>query len=217
MKISVSTNPPKEEDLLNYLSIIKDFDVDYIHADIMDGVLVENKTFGATFLPKIRQVTSLPLDVHLMVQNPQVEYKKYLQNGVDCIAIHYECLASNLASSVLKDIQSCGIKSSLAIKIETPLSDDFLSLLSTCDRVLVMSVKIGKSGQTFDTKALDKIKKISDYIKENNLKTTLEVDGGVTPKIVPQLTNLGVSIVVVGGCLYNSQDKGQVVAELKNQ
>lgn len=215
MKISVSTNPPKQDELLNYLSMLNGLDIDYIHLDIMDGILVENKTFDASFLPQIQQVTSLPIDAHLMVYNPQIEYKNYLHNGVDCISLHYECFANNLTLiTVLKDIQKYNIKASLAIQVDTPL-EEFLPVVKYCDRVLVMSVKIGKSGQTFDTKTFDKIKTIKEYVDKNNLGTVIEVDGGVTPQIVPELKKIGVSIVVVGGYLFNSQDKKQAIVELK--
>ncbi len=215
MKISVSTNPPKKEELLNYIASFNTLDVDYIHADVMDGIMVENKTFNSTFLQEIKKVSSLPIDVHLMVFNPQVEYKNYFQKGVDCISLHYEGISNDLTLvSILKDIQKHGIKSSLAIKIYTPLNE-FFPLLKYCDRVLVMSVQIGKSGQEFNVKALNKIAQIKEYIDKNNLKTTIEVDGGVTPQIVPQLKKLGVSSIVVGGYLYNVKDKKKAILELK--
>lgn len=216
MEISISTNPPKINDLPKYLSSLKNFDIDYVHVDVMDGVLVEAKTFDADFLPKIREVIACPLDVHLMVQNPQDEYKKFVQKGVDCIAVHYECFQDNEALiSVLKDIRERDIKASIAIKIETPITADLLSLLKYCDRVLVMSVKIGKSGQTFDQKACGKIDLIKKHIDKNNLKTKIEVDGGVTSQIAHHLKTLGVSIIVVGGYLYKSLDKETAIFSLK--
>lgn len=215
MQISVSTNPPKQAELIDYLKSVSNLNVDYIHLDIMDGILVEQKTFDADILPSIRACSKLPIDVHLMVYNPQDEYKNYLKTGVKNISVHYECFPDDVALvETLEDIRRHDIKASIAIKIETPI-DDFLPLLRYCDNVLVMSVKIGKSGQKFDTSAYNKIARIKNFIDNFHLKTTIEVDGGVNEENIDNLKLLGVTNVVVGGALYNSSNKAQTISKLK--
>lgn len=215
MQISVSTNPPKQGELVDYLKSVSKLRADYIHLDIMDGILVEQKTFDASVLGEIRSICNLPIDAHLMVYNPKEEYKNYLQKGVEKISVHYECFPDDISLvETLEDIKRHGIKASVAIKIETPI-DDFLPLLRFCDNVLVMSVKIGKSGQKFNNSAYNKIAQIKNFIDNFHLNTTIEVDGGVNTQNIDNLRFLGVTNVVVGGALYNSLNRAQTIAELK--
>lgn len=216
MQVSASTNPPKEENLLDYVKLVTKSGVDFIHCDVMDGVLVEAKTYDYSFLPQIKKSTSLPLDVHIMVHNPKQVYKKYITNGANILSVHFECFKREQELiNVLKDIKNLGCIPSIAVEISTPIEKVF-SVLKYCQNVLLMSVKIGKSGQKFDDLVLSKVQKLKKFVDDNNLNITIEVDGGVNAQNIKQLENLGVSCVVVGGYLFNAQDKIDAVSRLKN-
>ena len=216
MLVSASTNPPKQEEMLGYIKSLENSGIDFVHCDCMDGVLVKAKTFDYAFLPKIREVSTLPLDVHIMVHNPAKVYKKYVEYGANILSVHHECFENKRQLiEVLNDIKSIGCKPSIAVKIESNIEDVF-EFLPYCENVLVMSVKIGKSGQTFDQTAIEKIKKLTKFIKQNKLNITIEVDGGVNDQNVATLNSLGVDCVVVGGYLFGSSDKNLAVKKLKN-
>ena len=181
MLVSISTNPPKTRDeMLKYVESLNDLDFDYIHCDVMDGEFVPQTTYDYIFLPRIKKVTNKKLDVHLMVKNPQDNYEYYIDRGADILTVHYEPFKGRLNEliNMLKNIRARGIKAGLSIKVTT-LERNIFSLLKYVDVVLLMSVKVGKSGQNFDKRVLPKIDSVSMYIKTHNLNTIIEVDGGI--------------------------------------
>lgn len=217
MQLSVSTLPPQNrEEMLEYVKSLEGLDIDYIHVDVMDGIFVPQKTFDYIFLPKIKKATTKPLDVHLMVERPQDSYKYYIKRGADILTLHYEPFKGRLNEliNVLKDIRHLGKKAGLSIKVTT-LERNIFSLLRYVDVLLLMSVKVGKSGQNFDLRVLNKIDKVSKFIRENNLSTKIEVDGGINEENIELLKIRPVDIVAVGNYIYKAQNRFEAVRALK--
>lgn len=215
MLISASTNPPKLENMLDYITSLENTGIDYIHCDVMDGQFVSAKTFDYTLLKSIKKTTIKPLDVHLMIKNPQKTYKKYLKNGANILTLHYESFANKeQLVKLLEDIKKRGCFTGLSFKPNTSV-DEILPFLCFCDVVLVMSVEPGKSGQSFLQTTFKRIKQVKDFLNEYKLNCLIEVDGGVNLSNIAKLKELGVSIVVVGNYLYSSKDKVKAVNMLR--
>ncbi len=217
MLVSISTNPPKTRDeMLKYVESLNDLDFDYIHCDVMDGEFVPQTTYDYIFLPRIKKVTNKKLDVHLMVKNPQDNYEYYIDRGADILTVHYEPFKGRLNEliNMLKNIRARGIKAGLSIKVTT-LERNIFSLLKYVDVVLLMSVKVGKSGQNFDKRVLPKIDSVSMYIKTHNLNTIIEVDGGINDNNIKLLQEKDVKMVAVGSYMYNAKDKVEATRILK--
>lgn len=212
--ISASTNPPNEKDLLQYIKELANTDVDYIHCDVMDGNFVANKTLNHKIVGKINKVTSKPLDVHLMVQKPWRVVGKYLRNGADIISVHYEAFDnSKLLKKTLEKIRKKGAFASLAINPNTEVSEieDFLPY---CDMVLVMSVEPGKSGQKFIPSTYNKLDELMQSTARQGVNLVVEVDGGVTIDLAPELKSHGTNIVAIGSHLYSSHDRAKTAQSI---
>ena len=215
MKISASTNPPKIENLQEYLSKLNMQDIDFVHVDIMDGKFVSTKTFDYKFLPKLREVTSLPFDVHLMTEKPKRKVKKYIKNGADILTVHYESFKN--AKSVQKTLQNIrkhGAFAGLSFRPDTNI-EEVLPLVPFADVLLVMSVMPGKSGQEFMQETLSTLDRVNQYLKEHDLSVVVEVDGGVNDINITELKKRGVGMVVVGSYLYNSKDYAKAIKFIK--
>ena len=214
MKISVSTNPPKSEDLFDYIGCLNTLGIDSIHCDVMDGIFVPATTFNYKTIKEIRKVTSLPLDVHLMISNLKT-IKKYIKAGADCITIHFEALKDIAhGQSLLLKINKMGIKSGLAINPQTKV-DDIIPLLSYVNQIVVMTVEPGKSGQKMIIECLNKIKQIKKQLKILGINDVMiMVDGGVNDKNIALVKNAKADIVAVGNYLYNSNNRFEAVEKL---
>ena len=212
--ISASTNPPNEKDLLQYIKELANIDIDYIHCDIMDGKFVANKALNHKIVGKINKVTSKPLDVHLMVQKPWRVVGKYLRNGADIISVHYEAFDnSKLLKKTLEKIRKKGAFASLAINPNTEVSE-IEGFLPYCDMVLVMSVEPGKSGQKFISNTYDKLDELMQSTARQGVNLVVEVDGGVTIDLAPELKTHGTNIVVMGSHLYASSDRAKTAQSI---
>lgn len=215
ISISASTNPPKIEDLPNYIKKLDKTNVDYIHCDVMDGKFVENVTFNHKMLKTINTLTTKKLDVHLMVTNPSGKIKKYIKNGADIVTIHYEAYKNK--KKLLKDllnIRKFGAFAGLSFNPSTNVTE-ILPFLYFCDMLLVMSVVPGKSGQTFISETFDRLKQITTFLKSQEIEVIIEVDGGVNNQNLPKLKQLGVNSVVMGNFLYSSSNLSKTINEVK--
>ena len=215
MKISASTNPPEIALLKNYISSLNMKDIDFIHADIMDGKFVENKTFDHKMIIKLREVTSIPFDVHLMTLSPQKKIKKYIKAGADIVTIHYETFKDGKhLIKTLQRIRKLGAFAGLSFRPDTSV-EAILPYLSYVDVLLVMSVMPGKSGQTFMPETLQRIEQINAYLLEEDLSLAIEVDGGVNDKNIASLKALDVNMVVLGNYLYSSKNIDEAIEKIK--
>ena len=217
IRISVSTNPPKVEELIDYIKVLDKTSADYIHCDVMDGKFVAAKTFDHTKVAEIKNETNKPLDVHLMVKHPYFKVKKYVNAGVDIITVHYESFrCKRKLVRCLKNIYKLGAKAGLSFSPKTDVSE-ILPFIPFVQNVLIMSVVPGKSGQKFIEDSCDKVSKVSSYIKENGLDDiTVEIDGGINNENIKKLSKLGVDIFVLGNYIHKSEDVKKTIDDLKS-
>ena len=174
---------------------------DYIHIDVMDGHFVPNLTIGAPVVASLRRWTELPLDVHLMIERPEILLKNFADAGSDIITVHLEtCPHIHRTIQMIKEL---GKKAGVAINPGTPAS--MLSeILPYLDLVLVMTVNPGFGGQAFIEESIGKIAVVRRLIDEKNLVTELEVDGGISAKNAPRVVKAGARVLVAGASVFNS-------------
>jgi len=181
---------------------------DWIHVDIMDGHFVPNITIGPPVVKAVKKISSIPLDVHLMIEDPDKYIKDFADSGADIITVHEE--ASIHLHRTVQNIKECGVKAGVSINPATPASHiDFI--LSFVDMVLVMSVNPGFGGQKFIPEVLPKIEALKKMISERRLNVEIEVDGGVNIDNVVDVVRAGADIVVMGNAFYNSRDYSETV------
>ena len=186
---------------------------DVIHCDVMDGVFVNNITFGIKMVEDIKKYTSLPLDCHLMIVNPEKYVERFAKAGADIITVHFEACQDNL-KQVLELIKSTGVKCGAVINPDTPV-EKIQEVVSLCDMVLVMSVFPGFGGQKFIPSALDKLRALRKLIEESGREIDLEIDGGVTEENVEEIKTAGANVIVAGSTIFKSTDRAAIIAKLK--
>lgn len=186
---------------------------DILHLDVMDGHYVPNLSFGFPLIRKIRELSKLPLDVHLMVTNPDFHVPELLKIGVQYISFHQEtCYHSH---RLIKLIQDSGCKAGLALNPATPIIS-LDSILPILDYVLVMSVNPGYSAQAFIPAALDKIRALSDLRKSINLDFAIEVDGGVAASNAQAITAAGANMLVSASYIFSQSDYRSAIESLRS-
>ncbi|PMC38393.1 ribulose-phosphate 3-epimerase [Bacillus sp. UMB0899] len=185
---------------------------DYIHVDVMDGHFVPNITIGPLIVEAIRPVTKLPLDVHLMIEKPDLYIKEFVKAGADIITVHVE--ACTHLHRTLQLIKSEGVKAGVVLNPHTPV-ESIVHVLDNIDMVLFMTVNPGFGGQTFIPQVLPKIKQLSDLIKEKQLAIDIEVDGGVNEETAKLCVEAGANVLVAGSFIYNNPNRQQAIESLK--
>lgn len=180
---------------------------DYIHVDVMDGHFVPNITIGPPVVAAIRPHTSLPLDVHLMIEEPQRYIEQFVTAGADIITLHTETCAH--IHRVVQTIKEAGVKAGVSINPGTPV-EALNDILPYLDLVLVMTVNPGFGGQKFIEGVLDKIARLREALDERGLAAELEVDGGINAETAPRVVKAGGRVLVAGAAVFNAQ---QTVAE----
>lgn len=198
MKVNVSilSSTIKPQDIVKELDKTN---ADYLHIDIMDGKFVDNKTWTISEITKITKNSTLPLDVHLMVNNPSKYIEDYAMLNTNDIIFHYEAVKD--VNSMIDEIKNYGLKVGIAINPDTDVEKIF-PYLDKIDLVLVMSVYPGKSGQSFIEESLDKIRKLKQEIQEKNLKTLISVDGGINDETGKLCKEAGVDILVSASYIH---------------
>ena len=186
---------------------------DIVHCDVMDGVFVNNITFGIKMIEDIRKVTTLPLDCHLMIVNPEKYVERFAKAGADYITVHYEACKDNL-KEVLLLIKSTGVKCGAVINPDTPV-DAIKGVLPLCDMVLVMSVFPGFGGQKFIPECLDKLRELRTLIDGLGKDILLEVDGGVHAGNIEEIKAAGANVIVAGSAVFNAENRAEMIAKLK--
>ncbi len=185
---------------------------DMLHLDVMDGIFVPNISFGVPVINSVKAHTSLPLDVHLMIDRPH-RYIKQFAAVADILGFHYE--AGSDVALTLEEIKKHGCKTCLTIKPGTAPQEIF-DFLPMCDMVLVMSVEPGFGGQKFMPSALYKLSVLSEEIKRRGLNTELEVDGGINFETAAQAVSAGATVLVAGSCVFSADDMAEAVKRLKS-
>ena len=186
---------------------------DIVHYDVMDGVFVNNITFGLKMLQDIRPLTQLPIDAHLMIVHPEKYVERFAKAGADIITVHYEACQDNL-KEVLELIKSTGVKCGAVINPDTPV-EKIKDVIELCDMVLVMSVFPGFGGQKFIPSALDKLREIRAIIDASGKEIDLEIDGGVTAENVEEIKAAGANVIVAGSAVFKAEDRSAMIAKLK--
>ena len=186
---------------------------DLVHCDVMDGVFVNNITFGIKMVEDLRKITTLPLDCHLMIVHPEKYVERLAKAGADIITVHWEACQENL-KEVLMLIKSTGVKCGAVINPDTPV-EKIKDVILLCDMVLVMSVFPGFGGQKFIPSALDKLRKIRKIIDESGKEIDLQIDGGVTAENVAEIKAAGANVIVAGSAVFKAEDRAEMIKKLK--
>jgi len=185
---------------------------DVIHLDIMDGHYVPNLTFGYVLLEKIRSLTSLPLDAHLMVTNPASYVERLAKIGVDWISFHQECEFHS--HRLVQRIKELGVKAGLALNPAVPLST-LECILPDLDYVLLMSVNPGFSGQSFIPAALEKVRALRNMIDTDKMAALIEIDGGVNCDNAARIRDAGADILVSASYIFGSSNYAAAIKSLR--
>ena len=186
---------------------------DWIHVDVMDGHFVPNITIGPTVVEAIRKVTELPLDVHLMIENPNHYIGEFISAGSDIITVHVEaCPHLNRTIQLIKDHE---IMVGVVLNPATPLSS-LEEILHEIDMVLIMSVNPGFGGQKFIPSMMDKIENLSEVMTHYYHPIALEVDGGITSDNAADIVQAGASVLVAGSAIFNSKDYKKAIKSLRH-
>ncbi len=215
LKVAPSTDPvPNLEELLSYAKKLNNI-ADFLHCDVMNENFVGKNTIDYNIISQIYLKTLLPLDVHLMVNEPSNLVEKYIKAGAQIVSVHYEAFKNkNNLVKCLKNITKQRAVAGLAINPETEVAE-IMPYLAYVDLVLVMGVVPGKSGQHFKESTFVKLKKLKQIREDYGARFKIEVDGGITPEISKKLKTLGVDIVVSGSYVYNAEDRARAIEELK--
>jgi len=196
----------------NDIEMINQSEADYIHFDVMDGVFVPNISFGIPVIQHVNKIATKPLDVHLMIVNPDKFIEPFVQAGASILTVHYEvCTHLNRTIQQIKDK---GIKASVCLNPHTPVAvlEDIIAEL---DMVLLMSVNPGFGGQVFIENTYKKVQQLKELINNNNQKCLIEVDGGVNYETGKKLYEVGVDILVAGSFIFNSDNPKETIRRLK--
>jgi ribulose-phosphate 3-epimerase len=185
---------------------------DYIHIDVMDGHFVPNITIGPLVVEALRKVTAKPLDVHLMIENPDLYISDFAKAGADIITVHQEAVPH--LHRTLQLIKSLGKKAGVSLNPATPV-ETLDVILDELDLVLIMSVNPGFGGQSFIPSALDKIRTLRQRITERGLSTELEVDGGVKIDNIREVVAAGADVLVAGSAVFNTEDYAATITALR--
>ncbi|SFO41355.1 ribulose-phosphate 3-epimerase [Algoriphagus ornithinivorans] len=195
------------------VEMLNESDADYIHVDIMDGLFVPNISFGIPVTEAIHRHARKPLDVHLMIVEPDNYLEAFKNAGASIISVHYE--ACKHLNRSLQAIRQLGIKAGVAINPHTPveLLSDSLEML---DLVCIMSVNPGFGGQKFIENTYSKVSRLKEMIDTKGCETLIEIDGGVNLDNAPKLMEAGADVLVAGSFVFNSSNPKETISELKN-
>ena len=202
-------------DFANLLADVKKIETggaDYIHVDVMDGHFVPNISFGAPVMKCLNGKTTVPYDVHLMIENPDLYIDDFVTPQTEYITVHQE--ASRHLHRTIQKIKSHGIKAGVAINPATPVST-LSCVFEDADLILIMSVNPGFGGQKFIPGAVSKVEELARLKRENGYRFAIEIDGGVTLDNIEMLADAGVEIAVAGSAVFKTEDPAEQAKKFK--
>lgn len=187
-------------------------EADYIHCDVMDGVFVPNISFGLPIIKQVHQVSKIPLDVHLMIENPDLYIEDFQKAGAALLTVHYET-CRHLHRTIHK-IKECGMKAGVCLNPHTPVSV-LEEIIADVDCVMLMTVNPGFGGQKFIEASYDKVRKLRTLVDAKNPACIIEVDGGVNLETGKKLQDAGVDMLVAGSFVFNSPHPIETIRQLR--
>ncbi|MFB9551591.1 ribulose-phosphate 3-epimerase [Nocardioides luteus] len=187
---------------------------DWVHVDIMDNHFVPNLTFGPTMVEALARSTSVPLDAHLMIENPDREAPAYVEAGCGSVTFHVE--ATKAPVRLAREIRAKGARASMALKPATPI-EPYEDMLAELDMVLLMTVEPGLGGQKFLDLVLPKIRRARSMMDKHGVETWLQVDGGVSLETIERCAAAGADVFVAGSAVYSADDPDAMIAALRDK
>jgi ribulose-phosphate 3-epimerase len=196
------------------VKMINSSEADWIHVDVMDGVFVPNISFGMPVIEAIKRHATKPLDVHLMIVQPERYIETFRKIGADVITVHIE--ACTHLHRTIQQIHATGAQAGVALNPHTPINS-LSDILADIDLVCLMSVNPGFGGQKFIERTFSKVRALKTLIQQAGSKAKIEIDGGVNSENAPQLMTAGADVLVAGNFVFSSPNPGEVISRLKNQ
>ena len=192
--------------------MVNSSEADWFHIDVMDGHFVPNISYGMPVIQAIKKHATKPLDVHLMIEKPERYIEEFAKVGADIITVHYESTVH--LHRTLRQIKDAGCKAGIVLNITTPISV-LEDILPECYMILLMSINPGFGGQKFENVTYQRVKKLRRMIKEQELDTRIEIDGGVTDKNIEKLVEAGADTFVAGSHIFKSPNPTEAIKRLK--
>lgn len=195
------------------VEMVNQSEADWFHIDVMDGHFVPNISYGMPVIEAIKKHATKPLDVHLMIEQPERYIETFAAIGADIITVHYE--ATVHLHRTLRQIKAAGCKAGVVLNLSTPVTV-LEDILPECYMVLIMSINPGFGGQKFEEITYQKVRKLKQMIQEQGLDTLIEIDGGVTNQNAAALVEAGADALVAGSYVFNAADPQAAIRSLKH-
>ncbi len=202
--------------LASEIAAVEKAGADWIHCDIMDGHFVDNISFGPAVVKAVRSLTTLPLDVHLMIEHPDHYVPRFVEAGANSITVHLEPESKHDVAATLQQIRAAGCRAGLTLNPDTPF-EQIAPYLPSLDVLLIMTVHPGFGGQPFRDEQLDKVRRAREWKKTNDSSLDLEVDGGIKLETAGLAVAAGANVLVAGTAIFKAADYAAEIRALRGE
>lgn len=214
IKIAPSILSANFMSLKDEVDLITEAGADYIHVDVMDGHFVPNLTMGIPLVKQLAPYAKIPLDVHLMIANPEVQVPWFMDAGADSITVHVEALSVPHLVTTLETIRNGGVKAAVSVKPRTDISA-LAPVMELVDMILVMSVEPGFSGQSFIEGSGQKVAEVAKMCEAMGVSPLIQVDGGIGVRTAPVVAAGGADVLVCGNAVFKAEDPAAAISEIR--